>query len=67
LRELDAFARLYPHSALSDEATVLRIDALVEIGDVAAAANLSRRVLSINPSSAHAEHLRSVLDRLSIP
>jgi hypothetical protein len=60
LRGLDAYDQAFPASVLADEATVLRVDALVEQGDRAAAAALSRRFLVVNPSSPHAPHLRQV-------
>jgi hypothetical protein len=64
IRELDAYDRAFPMSVLAEEATVLRVDALMEKGDAAAAAALSRQFLVANPSSPHASHLRQVLSGL---
>jgi hypothetical protein len=61
LKELDAYDRAFPMSVLAEEATVLRVDALMEKGDRAAAAALSRRFLVANPASPHASHMWQVL------
>jgi hypothetical protein len=47
---------------LSEEATVIRVDALEQQGDRAAAAALGRRYLAAHPASPHAPHLRAVID-----
>jgi len=60
LRQLDAYVRACHACILSDEATVLRVDALMRHGDAAAAATLAQHFLAANPSSPHAPHLRTV-------
>jgi hypothetical protein len=60
-RQLDAYDQACHVCVLSDEATVLRVDALMAQGDAVAAAALAQRFLAANPSSPHAPHLRSVV------
>ena len=62
LQELDAYERAFPNSDFAEEGTVLRIDALVDSGDVAAARVLARRFLLTNPATPHAAHLSQLLD-----
>jgi hypothetical protein len=61
IEELDAYDRAFPSPVLRDEATVLRVDALVEQGNRAGAEALARRFLLANPRSPHASHLVLVL------
>jgi len=61
LEELDGYDHAFPSSDLGEEATVLRIDALVDDGDAPGAMALARRLLLKNPASPHAAHLRQVL------
>jgi formylglycine-generating enzyme required for sulfatase activity len=61
LRELDAYDRRFPSSLLADEAAVLRVDALIEQGDSAAAVELAEHFLAEHPSSPHAPHLRRLV------
>jgi hypothetical protein len=61
LKELDAYDHASPGSALADEATVLRIDALMAHGDRTTAAMLGRRFLTAHPASPHAPHLLQLL------
>jgi hypothetical protein len=67
LQLLDAHDREFPSSALADEATVLRVDALAKQGDLAGAAALSRRFLVARPASPHAPHLRDVIEGMHNP
>ncbi len=62
LGELDAYDRAFPSGVLSDEATVIRVDAMTQQGDGATAAALARRYLAAHPASPHAPHLRAVID-----
>ncbi|HEY2512417.1 MAG TPA: outer membrane protein assembly factor BamD [Polyangiaceae bacterium] len=63
LRELQAYDRTFPAGLLADEATVLRVDALEQAKDPAAATAVARRFLAVNPRSPHAAYLRRVLER----
>jgi hypothetical protein len=67
LQLLDAYDRAFPSSVLTDEATVLRVDALAQRGDGAGAAALSRRFLATNPASPHVSHLRRVIEGMHNP
>jgi hypothetical protein len=67
LRELDAYERSFPSGVLSDEATVIRVDALTQQGDQVAAVALGRRYLTAHPASPHAPHLRAVIDGVHNP
>jgi outer membrane protein assembly factor BamD (BamD/ComL family) len=59
LRMLDDFDRQFPASNLSEEVTVLRIDALVDSGRLVEASNLASRFLKGHPKSAYGEHVGS--------
>lgn len=61
LEELDAYDHAFPSSDLGEEATVLRIDAVIDDGDAPGAVALARRLLLKSPASPHAAHLRQVL------
>jgi hypothetical protein len=61
LEHLDAYNRAFPGGLLADEATILRIDALVRQHDQAAASALSRRYLDAHPGSPYATRLRSLV------
>ncbi len=67
LRRLDAYDDAFPRSVLGEEATVLRVDALSQIGDPTAAAALARSFLAANPSSPHAPHLRALTSGMHNP
>jgi outer membrane protein assembly factor BamD (BamD/ComL family) len=67
LRRLDAYDGTFPRSVLAEEATVLRIDALSQIGNQTAAASLARSFLAANPSSPHAPHLRALTSGVHNP
>ncbi|XXX74448.1 hypothetical protein WMF30_43055 [Sorangium sp. So ce134] len=67
LSELDAHDRKFPRSAMGEEATVLRIEALIRLGDRARAAELGQRFLASRPTSPHASGVRALLDAATSP
>ncbi len=67
MAKLDAYDRAFSIPLLADEATVLRVDALLLQGDPVAAARLAGRFLVSNPSSPHAPHLRAVMAGVQNP
>jgi hypothetical protein len=60
LENLDTFERRFPSGALSQEATVLRIEALYQAGRRREGEALSDRFLADHPTSTHAEHVRQL-------
>lgn len=60
LSALDRYRRTYPAGLFGVEAQVLRIDALLELGQYAAARELAQRFLAAQPDSPYARHVRSV-------
>jgi hypothetical protein len=63
LAALDRYKSRYPAGRLAPEATVLRIEALVERGDRAQASALADRFEAANPKSPYADRIRSILGR----
>ncbi len=63
LAALDRYKARFPQARLSPEATVLRIEALIERGDYAQANALAERFEAANPKSPYAERIRSILSR----
>jgi len=63
LSALDRYKIRFPAGRLLPEATVLRIQALIERGDRAQAAALAERFESSNPKSPYADRIRSILSR----
>lgn len=61
LAVLDRYQRDFPRGRLSQEALVVRIQALLARGDRASAEALGRRFLAANPSSPYAARVRSLL------
>ncbi|WP_437690280.1 hypothetical protein [Sorangium sp. So ce176] len=61
LAALDAHDARFPRSAMGEEATVLRIEALIRLGDRARAADLGQRFLASRPTSPHAAGVRALL------
>jgi hypothetical protein len=61
LSALDRYKIRFPAGRLLPEATVLRIQALIERGDRAQAAALAERFESSNPKSPYADRIRSIL------
>jgi hypothetical protein len=61
LELIDAFTTKYPSSPMSEEASVLRIDALALAGRAAEASSLSTSFLRRYPTSAYGERVRARL------
>jgi hypothetical protein len=61
LRALDEYRRDYPEGALGQEATLLRIDALVASGNVARARSTAERFLRDHPGTPHEKRLRTLI------
>jgi hypothetical protein len=61
LRDLDAYARDFPHGTFAQEATVLRIQALIASGNKAKAQALGDRFLRANPNGPYARRIRALL------
>lgn len=58
LRQLDTHAERVPHGSLMTEATVLRVEALVQAGRRNEAVLLARRIIAQAPESRHASRVR---------
>jgi outer membrane protein assembly factor BamD (BamD/ComL family) len=67
LRELGAFSARFPYAALAPEATVLRVQALLESGNRQAAERLARRFIAASPGSPHAARVRLLIDGSARP
>jgi hypothetical protein len=61
LRELDAYGARFPRGSLAQEATMLRIEALVKVGDRPAAKALADAFLAASPASPYAERVRLLI------
>jgi hypothetical protein len=61
LAQLDEYSRNSPRGALGQEATLLRIEALVAVGDTARAGTLAERFLRDHPNTLHEKRLRSLV------
>ena len=57
---LDAHDRMFPHGVLTEEAGVLRVQALARTGDAAGARTLARALLAADPHGVLAPQLRGV-------
>ena len=62
LAELDRYDAAFPHGALAPEAALLRIKALVSLGDLAHARELARAFATAHPRAPNLEQLRSLLE-----
>jgi TolA-binding protein len=62
---LDAYVKGFPAGTFTQEASVLRVQALHGAGRDREAALIGERLLASNPSGAHAQRLRSLLASLS--
>jgi TolA-binding protein len=58
---LDQYARTYPRGKLTQEATLLRVEALVRSGKQAQAVSLARRFRTAHPSSPYTQRLESIV------
>jgi hypothetical protein len=58
---LDRYDRTFRGGALRTEAAILRVEALLARGDIAAARDLARELLERDPSGPHARRLRTLL------
>ena len=67
LRILDAHDRTFPNGVLAPEASVLRIDALVDSGDETSARAEANRFLAAHPNGPQSRHVRSRIDRMTNP
>lgn len=63
LHELDAYRARFPRGRLAQEASVVRIEALLKSGNAAAASSAADRFLSANADSPYAARVRSLLGR----
>ena len=61
LQAIDAYHERVARPRFEEEATVLRIDALVASGRSDSARGLGERYLALHPESAYAQHMRSIL------
>ena len=58
---VDAYQSQYPNGTFSEEAEVLRIEALAKRGDRARATSAGQRFLAAHPTSPHAARIRAIL------
>jgi hypothetical protein len=63
IRLLDEYQARFPKGILAQEATVLRIEALLAGGNRPAAADIASQFLASNPTSPHAARIRRLLQR----
>jgi len=61
IHALDAYRKQFPRGSFSQEAVLLRIQALVQVGDHAAARALAQRFRDRNPNSPHLRRIESIL------
>lgn len=61
LDRVDAYELQYPNGTFSEEAEVLRIEALAKRGDRARATSAGQRFLAAHPTSPHAARIRAIL------
>jgi hypothetical protein len=67
LSTLSSYERAFPNGALRPEASVLKVRALLAVGDRAGAAALAQRVIENAPRSEHAGAVRAALGLRSNP
>jgi hypothetical protein len=60
---VDDYDRLHPNGVLEQEATLLRIEALMKSGDEARARDVASRFLAAHPKSAHAAKVRGLIEK----
>ena len=61
LEQLDRYRQKYPQGMLGQEATLLRIEALAQGGNRAAARQLARRYLANHPNSQYSKRIQSLI------
>lgn len=61
LAELGAYAKRFPRGEFSQEVTVLKIEALVQNGQMDGARSLGRRFLAAHPESPHVERIERLI------
>jgi TolA-binding protein len=61
LAAIDRYQQDYPRGTLQPEATVLRIEGLVAVGDRARARSIGEAFLKSHPKSPHAQRVRSLI------
>jgi hypothetical protein len=61
MRVLDAYRKQFPRGSFSQEAVLLRIQALVQVGDHAAARALAQRFRDRHPNSPHLRRIETIL------
>jgi outer membrane protein assembly factor BamD (BamD/ComL family) len=62
LRALDQYAREFPSGVLQQEATLLRLESLVQSKRTARARELASQFLREHPESPHRDRIRALLD-----
>jgi hypothetical protein len=67
LARLDAYDAAYPRGALSQEATILRIEALMAAGDTSRARELGHRFLEAHPNAVQGGRVRTLLHETPAP
>jgi hypothetical protein len=63
LRELDAYKLHFPRGRLAQEATVVRIEALIGSGNQAAASTVADHFLAAHPDSPYSARVRTLIGR----
>jgi hypothetical protein len=67
LSRLDTYRTQFPHGRLGTEASMLRLEALVALGDRAGAQRIATRLLRNSPNSPYSPRIRSLLGDAVIP
>ena len=67
LHELDGYERAFPARQLELEASMLRMEAYVQRGDLSRARDLAQRILTAPVSPLHARRAREVLEGSTSP
>ncbi len=67
LSTLNRYHREFPKGALGQEAMLLRIEALAQMGSRSAARTLATRFLTRQPSSPHRKRIESLVGKIDLP
>jgi hypothetical protein len=67
LTTLNRYNREFPKGALGQEAMLLRIEALAQMGNRSAARTLATRFLTSQPSSPHRKRIESLVGKIDVP